>query len=44
LPSVPKKAIGDLNIAGLFSEIPEAQTRGKTSNSPAMTMDLNLFP
>jgi len=39
-----QKAIADLNIAGLFSETPEAQTKGKTSISSATTMDLNLLP
>jgi hypothetical protein len=37
-----KRIFGDLNFAKLFSEIPEAHTRGKTSIFHARTMDLSL--
>jgi hypothetical protein len=37
-----KREIGDLNIAQLFSEIPEAHTKVKMSVSTAMKWDLPL--
>jgi hypothetical protein len=39
-----KRDSGALNFAGLFSDIPEAHTRVKTSISGAATLDFQLFP